>query len=178
MSLSPNPPQSSLTSSGTTSTDEGSFPGIAQTSSFYAQGRMTVLCTVLAIYSFLVGVSVLRGTLPWNSAHFFFVPVPFALVLWYGYGFMQPSPESAIDAQRKNEPDFGLLLLCAGWALITLALMMPSPPAPSAANFDVAASPVTISTITAIICSVLGMVSIAGGSVLSIRNWRAIIRKV
>lgn len=120
-----------------------------------ASHGLTILCVVLGLYAFLVGVSVLRGALPLNVAHFLIAPVPFALALWFGFGFMQSPPNSP--------PDFGLLLLCAGWGLTALAFLVPEGVARGA-------------NVTATVCGVLGLLCIVMGSVLSLRAWVDIVR--
>ena len=120
-----------------------------------ASHSLTILCVVLGVYAFSVGVSVLRGALPPNVAHFLIALVPLASALWFGFGFMQSPPGSP--------PDFGLLLLCAGWGLAALSLWVPSS-ADGGAN------------VTATVCGVLGLLCIVLGSVLSLRAWIDIVR--
>ena len=119
-----------------------------------ASHGLTILCAALGLYAFLVGVSILRGALPPNLVHFLLVPVPLALALWFGFGFMQSPPNSP--------PDFGLLLSCAGWGLTALAFLVPESEARA--------------NVTAAVCGVLGLLCIVLGSVLSLRAWIDIVR--
>ena len=142
-----------------------------------SQRSMTTLCVALALYSFLVGVTLLRGVLSPSLAHFLFVPPPLALAFWYGYGFLLPAQKpsadstsnaSASNASASNDSDYGLLLLCAGWSLIALSLMLPRNDAP-APNLGASA-------VTAIVCGVLGAVCILAGTILSLHLWSTTVR--
>ena len=124
---------------------------------------MTVLCIVIGLYALLVGVSILRGALPNNATHFLIVPVPLALALWFGFGFMQSPQRDTSNTNSNTAPDFGLLLLCAGWGLAALALLVPS-------------SDINNNNVTATVCGVLGLLCIVMGSVLSLRAWMDIVK--
>ena len=137
-----------------------------------AQG-LTILCVVIGLYAFLVGVSILRGALLNNVTHFLISPVPLALALWFGFGFMQSpqrvssqqalSQRASADVELNTSPDFGLLLLCAGWGLTALALLVPSDQS-------------NIENVTATVCGVLGMLCLVMGNVLSLRAWIDVVK--
>ena len=126
---------------------------------------MVGLSIALALYCLILGVAFLAGTLSTVRASWLLALVPFVLAIWYGYGFLQPNnaPSSSGASTGASVPDFGLLLSAGGWALVVLALLVPSPA--TSANGAAEAS-----NITASFCGVLAVLCILCGAALS---WRA-----
>ena len=128
--------------------------------------RMVGLSIALATYCLVLGVAFLAGALSMTRASWLLALVPLVLALWYGYGFLQPNnlPVNSDVSTGASVADFGLLLSAGGWALVVLALLVPS-----AATSATGAA--TASNVTASICGVLAVLCILGGAALSWRSW-------
>lgn len=134
------------------------------------------LSLALAVYCLILGVAFLAGALSTARSAWLLALVPFALAVWYGYGFLQPNnlaSQSGISTgaySGASSPDFGLLLSAGGWALVVLALLVPSP-ATSATGAT------TTGNVTASFCGVLAVLCILCGAALSWRSWNEKIRQ-
>jgi hypothetical protein len=130
---------------------------------------MVGLSIALAVYCLILGVAFLAGALSTTRSSWLLALVPLVLALWYGYGFLQPNnlPSNSASggvSTGASAADFGLLLLAGGWALVVLALLVPSP----TTNATTATS---AGNVTASICSVLAVLCILCGAALSWRSW-------
>lgn len=132
---------------------------------------MVGLSIALAIYCLILGVAFLAGALATARAAWLLALVPLVLALWYGYGFLQPNtlPTNSGVSPGVSVPDFGLLLSAGGWALVVLALLVPS----SAID---AGRATEASNVTASFCGVLAVLCILCGAALSWRSWNEATR--
>ena len=130
------------------------------------------LSLALAVYCLILGVAFLAGAVSTARSAWLLALVPFVLAVWYGYGFLQPNNLASQSGASSgaSSPDFGLLLSAGGWALVVLALLVPSP-ATSATGASQA------SNVTASFCGVLAVLCILCGAALSWRSWNEKMRQ-
>jgi hypothetical protein len=83
--------------------------------SIWNQFRASILAAaVLGAYALFVGVGLWQGWLGVERAYAYMAWPCLALAGWYGYGFLK---------NTGTEPDLGLLLSGAGWALVAFGLL-------------------------------------------------------
>lgn len=105
MLLAPNDP---------TPTPSSSQPRLTAREEANLNYALIALCTGLFTFSLIAGIGLANGQVPVGRAYLLMTPLPLALAIWFAVGAFRVRPAL----------DLGLLLSCAGWALVLFTLLV------------------------------------------------------
>jgi len=122
---------------------------------------LIVLVMALSTYTLVAGFGLLQGSVEAKRAYLLMTPVPILLALWYGYG-----------ALRARFLELGLLLLCGGWGMVFLTLLLKHAGVQSALAQGLTLSQASDSA-WVWICAALSLALLGTGALLCIMRWRS-----
>jgi len=122
---------------------------------------LIALVVALSTYTLVAGVGLMQGSLEAKRAYLFMTPVPVLLALWFGYG-----------ALRTRFLELGLLLLCGGWGMVFLTLLLKHVGVQSALAQGLTLSQASDSPLVWI-AAALSVALLGAGATLCILRWRA-----
>ncbi len=121
---------------------------------------LIALAAALLSYSLIAGFALANGSVPSQRAYLLMTPIPFVLALWHGFG-----------AWRSRFLDLGLLLLCGGWGMLFLTLLLKHAGVQSALAQGLSVSQATDSPLTWI-CALLSVGLLLAGAWLAFQKGR------
>jgi hypothetical protein len=121
---------------------------------------LIALCMALLTFSLVAGIGLAGGSVPAQRAYLLMTPIPFVLALWYGFG-----------AWRARFVDVGLLLMCAGWGMLFLTLLLKHAGVQSALAQGLNVSQATDSPLTWL-CALLSLGLLVAGAWQCFVKWR------
>ncbi len=121
---------------------------------------LIALGAALLSYSLVAGFALANGSVPVQRAYLLMTPIPFVLALWHGFG-----------AWRARFLELGLLLLCGGWGMLFLTLLLKHAGVQSALAQGLSVSQAVDSPLTWL-CALLSLGLLVAGAWLCFQRWR------
>jgi len=118
------------------------------------------LVVALSTYTLVAGVGLMQGSVEAKRAYLLMTPIPVLLALWFGYG-----------ALRTRFLELGLLLLCGGWGMVFLTLILKHAGVQSALAQGLTVGQASDSA-WVWICAALSIALLGAGAWLCILRWR------
>lgn len=122
---------------------------------------LIALVVALSTYTLVAGIGLMQGTVRAERAYLLMTPVPILLALWFGYG-----------ALRTRFLELGLLLLCGGWGMVFLTLILKHAGVQSALAQGLTVGQASDSPLVWI-AAALSLALLGTGALLCILRWRA-----